>query len=306
MEGVELEFRDDALRAVAQKAMERKTGARGLAHHSGERASRHDVRPAVGMTSSAKKVVVDEAVVTGETKPYVIYESEESRRPPTSNSSRRPETRLAPRARNAPFFTPERCRLGMGHLRDSESKSSGRIGASPCRLVRLATARTPLRHGATSDEDLRNACETGRRNHRRHRQDDPAYRFCRCATSWFIPHMVIPLFVGREKSIVALDAGNERRQAHPAGRAAERRTSTTRSRKIIYESARWRRSAAAEAAGRHRQGARRGRRARTDRQHRRRRPLLSAEITMLARKIGTTNARSTYSCVRSSPSSSST
>jgi ATP-dependent Clp protease ATP-binding subunit ClpX len=30
MEGVELEFREDALRAVARKAMERKTGARGL------------------------------------------------------------------------------------------------------------------------------------------------------------------------------------------------------------------------------------------------------------------------------------
>ena len=30
MEGVELDFRDDALRAVARKAMERKSGARGL------------------------------------------------------------------------------------------------------------------------------------------------------------------------------------------------------------------------------------------------------------------------------------
>src|SRR5690606_26386171 len=30
MEGCEIEFRDDALRAVARKAMERKTGARGL------------------------------------------------------------------------------------------------------------------------------------------------------------------------------------------------------------------------------------------------------------------------------------
>ena len=30
MEGVDLEFREDALRAVAVKAMERKTGARGL------------------------------------------------------------------------------------------------------------------------------------------------------------------------------------------------------------------------------------------------------------------------------------
>ena len=30
MEGVELVFRDDALRAVAKRAMKRKTGARGL------------------------------------------------------------------------------------------------------------------------------------------------------------------------------------------------------------------------------------------------------------------------------------
>ena len=30
MEGAEIDFRDDALVAIAQKAMERKTGARGL------------------------------------------------------------------------------------------------------------------------------------------------------------------------------------------------------------------------------------------------------------------------------------
>ena len=30
MEGVEIDFRDDGLRAVAERAMERKTGARGL------------------------------------------------------------------------------------------------------------------------------------------------------------------------------------------------------------------------------------------------------------------------------------
>ncbi len=30
MDGIDLEFTDDALRAIAQKAMERKTGARGL------------------------------------------------------------------------------------------------------------------------------------------------------------------------------------------------------------------------------------------------------------------------------------
>jgi hypothetical protein len=35
--------------------------------------------------------------------------------------------------------------------------------------------------------------------------------------------MVIPLFVGRDKSIKALDAAMAERQADPAGRAEERR-----------------------------------------------------------------------------------
>jgi len=83
MEGVELEFRDDALRAVAKKAMERKTGARGLRTilENVLLETMYDLPS----TSSAKKVVVDEAVVTGETMPYVIYESDES---PTANIER--------------------------------------------------------------------------------------------------------------------------------------------------------------------------------------------------------------------------
>jgi ATP-dependent Clp protease ATP-binding subunit ClpX len=40
--------------------------------------------------TSAKKVVVDEAVVTGETKPYVIYESDESSTANLERQSRRP------------------------------------------------------------------------------------------------------------------------------------------------------------------------------------------------------------------------
>ena len=35
------------------------------------------------------------------------------------------------------------------------------------------------------------------------------------------PHMVIPLFVGREKSIRALDAAMQKQQADSAGRAEE-------------------------------------------------------------------------------------
>jgi len=76
MEGVELQFRDDALRAVAKKAMDRKTGARGL--RTILENVLLDTMYDLPSSTNAKKVVVDEAVVTGETKPYVIYESDES------------------------------------------------------------------------------------------------------------------------------------------------------------------------------------------------------------------------------------
>ena len=78
MEGVDLEFRDDALRAVAVRAMERKTGARGLRTilENVLLDTMYDLPSSV----NAKKVVVDEAVVAGDTQPYVIYESDE---PPT-------------------------------------------------------------------------------------------------------------------------------------------------------------------------------------------------------------------------------
>jgi ATP-dependent Clp protease ATP-binding subunit ClpX len=75
MEGVELEFREDALRAVARKAMQRKTGARGL--RTILENVLLDTMYDLPSMANATKVVVDDAVVTGETKPYVIYESEE-------------------------------------------------------------------------------------------------------------------------------------------------------------------------------------------------------------------------------------
>jgi len=76
MEGVDLEFREDALKAVAKRAMERKTGARGLRTilENVLLETMYDLPSAV----NAKKVVVDESVVVGETKPYVIYESDET------------------------------------------------------------------------------------------------------------------------------------------------------------------------------------------------------------------------------------
>ncbi len=76
MEGSELEFREDALRAIAGRAMKRKTGARGL--RTILESILLDTMYELPSMTNAKKVVVDEAVVTGETAPYVIYESEDT------------------------------------------------------------------------------------------------------------------------------------------------------------------------------------------------------------------------------------
>ena len=78
MEGVDLEFRDDALRGIAKRAMDRKTGARGLRTIL-ESVLLDTMYELPGMTN-ASKVVVDEGVVTGETKPYVIYESDDTQK----------------------------------------------------------------------------------------------------------------------------------------------------------------------------------------------------------------------------------
>jgi len=75
MEGTELEFREDALRAIAKRAMQRKTGARGL--RTILETVLLDTMYDLPSMSNASKVVVDDAVVNGETKPYVIYETEE-------------------------------------------------------------------------------------------------------------------------------------------------------------------------------------------------------------------------------------
>jgi ATP-dependent Clp protease ATP-binding subunit ClpX len=73
MEGVELDLREDALRAIAKRAMLRKTGARGL--RTILENVLLDIMYDLPSMESVTKIVVDEVVVTGETKPYVIYES---------------------------------------------------------------------------------------------------------------------------------------------------------------------------------------------------------------------------------------
>ncbi|MEJ2680166.1 MAG: ATP-dependent protease ATP-binding subunit ClpX [Gammaproteobacteria bacterium] len=72
METVELDFREDALRAVAAKAMERKTGARGL--RSIMESVLLDIMYETPSLEQLGKVVIDEAVIKGESEPMLIYE----------------------------------------------------------------------------------------------------------------------------------------------------------------------------------------------------------------------------------------
>jgi ATP-dependent Clp protease ATP-binding subunit ClpX len=75
MEGVEIEFRDEALKAVAQKAMERKTGARGL----------RSILESVLLPTmyelpdqeNAIKVVVNEQCIISDSDPLVVLDSQE-------------------------------------------------------------------------------------------------------------------------------------------------------------------------------------------------------------------------------------
>ncbi len=80
MEGVEVDFREDALRAVAQKAMERKTGARGL--RSILEAVLLETMYELPSTDSVSKVVIDESVIKGESEPMLIYENVEKKANP--------------------------------------------------------------------------------------------------------------------------------------------------------------------------------------------------------------------------------
>ena len=78
MEDVQLEFRPEALNAVAAQAMKRKTGARGL-----RTILEHtllDTMYDLPSLDKLQKVVVDEATIKGEAQPYLVFANEEMER----------------------------------------------------------------------------------------------------------------------------------------------------------------------------------------------------------------------------------
>ncbi|MBI5936802.1 MAG: ATP-dependent Clp protease ATP-binding subunit ClpX [Betaproteobacteria bacterium] len=78
MEGVELEFREEALNAIAKRALERKTGARGL--RSIIEHALLDLMFELPSMKDVAKVVIDEKVISGEGQPLLIY-AEASKEP---------------------------------------------------------------------------------------------------------------------------------------------------------------------------------------------------------------------------------
>ncbi|MGJ7903700.1 ATP-dependent Clp protease ATP-binding subunit ClpX [Lysobacter sp. 1R34A] len=73
MESVELEFRPDALAAIARRALKRKTGARGL--RTIVESVLLDTMYELPSLENVSKVVVDESVIEHKSEPYLIYQT---------------------------------------------------------------------------------------------------------------------------------------------------------------------------------------------------------------------------------------
>tara|TARA_B100000427_G_scaffold1662_2_gene1678 strand:- start:6493 stop:7770 length:1278 start_codon:yes stop_codon:yes gene_type:complete len=78
MEGVELDIREDALNEIAKKAIQRKTGARGL--RSILENILMETMYKIPSENSLLKVVVDAAVVAEENEPLMVYDKEKERK----------------------------------------------------------------------------------------------------------------------------------------------------------------------------------------------------------------------------------
>jgi len=75
MEGTEIEFRPEAYSAIAHKAMDRKTGARGL--RSILEQVLLDTMYDLPSMNDVTKVIVDEGVITGKSQPLIVYKNAE-------------------------------------------------------------------------------------------------------------------------------------------------------------------------------------------------------------------------------------
>ena len=76
MEKVEVDFREDGLKAIAIKGMARKTGARGL--RSILESVLLDTMYNIPSVQNVRKVVIDASVINGDSEPLLVYETPEA------------------------------------------------------------------------------------------------------------------------------------------------------------------------------------------------------------------------------------
>lgn len=86
MENITLEFKEDALRAIARKAIERKAGARGL--RSILETALLDTMYDIPSLKDVSKIVVDANFIEGKSKPIYLYETIESVEPRIADGDR--------------------------------------------------------------------------------------------------------------------------------------------------------------------------------------------------------------------------
>ena len=78
MENVEVDFREDGLHTIAERAMERKTGARGL--RSILESVLLETMYNIPSMDNVSKVVIDASVIKGESEPLLVYKNTEQRK----------------------------------------------------------------------------------------------------------------------------------------------------------------------------------------------------------------------------------
>ncbi len=78
LEGVEMDFRIEALREIAKQAIKRKSGARGL--RSIVEHTLLDLMYELPSMAGLQKVIIDASVIKGESKPLYIYEGDKKNR----------------------------------------------------------------------------------------------------------------------------------------------------------------------------------------------------------------------------------
>lgn len=78
IDGVELKFTDSALKSIAQEALKRKTGARGL--RAVIEQSMLEIMFEIPSMSNVKEVIIDDMVISGTGKPKLVFKTEEEMR----------------------------------------------------------------------------------------------------------------------------------------------------------------------------------------------------------------------------------